>query len=90
MKLHKGYVEHVSVKKKTSIGGNHSMTKKSSMNKSKNVHIRNIEDKESKKWERKDKEQHKLQRRTLSKEVMISKQQRLDWKAPAVAETMHN
>jgi len=35
MKLHKGYVEHVSVKKKTSIGGNHSMTKKSSMNKSK-------------------------------------------------------
>ena len=35
MKLHKGYVEHIGVKKKTSIGGNHSMIKKSSMNKSK-------------------------------------------------------
>ena len=38
MKLHKGYVEHIGVKKKTSIGGNHSMIKKSSMNKSKNVY----------------------------------------------------
>ena len=35
MTLHKGYVEHIGGKKKTRIGGNHSMIKKSSMNKSK-------------------------------------------------------
>ena len=35
MKLHKGYVEHETQPKKTSIGNNHSRTKFSSMNKHK-------------------------------------------------------
>lgn len=35
MRLHKGYVEHETQPKKTSIGNNHSRIKFSSMNKSK-------------------------------------------------------
>ena len=35
MKLHKTYVKHERIPKKTSIGGNHSKIKFSSMNKSK-------------------------------------------------------
>ena len=49
------------------------MTKKSSMNKSKNVPIRNIEDKESKNGKEKTKSNTNFQRRTLPKEVIDPK-----------------